>query len=506
MKFPQKTMLRALAGAYIVYIVALIWNVSQYLTYRADVINHYTTLGFPIPSYDPFLLWNHSAWLVGIGFGLVSITVIVASARMSKRKAALSLTAMVILAVGSVAMVPVIRTPLGIVAAIQGDKPLFVNTLLYFDEEMAGDESARFSMAADLFLPVPMAQNPAWKFKEQVGVEFRWLNGFDFYDPDDPDYRTRYEYWDSKDSEHCCYDMLQEAIRERGGVYDPVNEWWVISENMMYQVNETHTEIVDFVFFCTGQEMDYRGLSPPPWRATIIQWGLTPSLRSALVLHELSHQFNMGHCPGLCLMNPDLGYYVGTWCTGCFNDLYDNKKYRFGYKSWVCIEESNPDGGHTIPAEWHNYDVRDGDFTIEAVPDPTYEFEWWTVCNETVCLLLPDPTVNPLTLPISEDWTIMAWWEPLIPITITNNPHGHTDPTAGTYYVSEGSTFTITAYADEGYEISTWTVTESPPRTICGNQNPLHYEVGDAVTITPNFSESGSGSSGGSERRMLLLR
>lgn len=87
MKFPQKSVLRVLAGAYIVYITALIWNVSQYLTYRADAINRYTALGLPIPSYDPFLVWNHSAWVVGIGFCLVFITLIIASARVSKRKA-----------------------------------------------------------------------------------------------------------------------------------------------------------------------------------------------------------------------------------------------------------------------------------------------------------------------------------------------------------------------------------------------------------------------------------
>lgn len=295
--------------------------------------------------------------------------------------------------------------------------------------------------------------------------------------------------FDSEDDipfDYSAFAVLEEAIEETG-FYD----------GKLYG-NRT----IDLLFVITGQDIDMVGLSVPWWNAMIMEMGYACRLWTGLyyMKHELSHQLWTSHCENWCVMNlgefKPVRYY---WCEDCQRWLLEHKYIKLhDYK--VIIEEE-VDGGFTEPAEHGNHILREGTLSLKAFADYDHFFWVWEIRNLTDTLY---SEANPTTLNIGSDYNITVNWFPAYHIILTNPTHGHTEPAAGDYKVWPASTFTITAYPEDGYYISTWKVTGSGTKTICGNQNPLHYSVEGTVTITPVFAERSSGGCAGGSSRYVI--
>ncbi len=77
--------------------------------------------------------------------------------------------------------------------------------------------------------------------------------------------------WDSDDSCHDIYYLLQEAIRETG-----------YSRHIYY-----NGYYIDLLIVFTGQDADMAGLSPPDWYALIVKY--TTFAQLCIMEHELGH-------------------------------------------------------------------------------------------------------------------------------------------------------------------------------------------------------------------------
>lgn len=293
--------------------------------------------------------------------------------------------------------------------------------------------------------------------------------------------------FDSRDDipfDYSAFELLEEAITETG-FYD----------GMLYG-NCT----IDLLFVITGQDIDMGGLSIPWWYALIME--TTPATNNiVLIRHEFSHQLWAFHCDSYCCMNLD-DFFMPKgwdWCEYHEQWLLEHK-YIKPHDYNIKIEEG-VDGGYTEPTENTNHIIREGTLSLKAFADYDHFFWVWEIRNLTDTLY---SEANPMTLNIGSDYNITVNWFPAYHIILTNPTHGHTEPAAGDYKVWPASTFTITAYPEDGYYISTWKVTGSGTKTICGNQNPLHYSVEGTVTITPVFAERSSGGCAGGSSRYVI--
>jgi hypothetical protein len=93
--------------------------------------------------------------------------------------------------------------------------------------------------------------------------------------------------------------------------------------------------------------------------------------------------------------------------------------------------------------------------TINAISNAGYQFDYWTINGNT-------QSVNPLTMTVTAD-TIVTPTFSLIPIptyqlSIQSSANGATSPSAGTSSYSSGSSVTINAIPNAGYQFDSWTV------------------------------------------------
>ena len=115
--------------------------------------------------------------------------------------------------------------------------------------------------------------------------------------------------------------------------------------------------------------------------------------------------------------------------------------------------------------------------TLTATPAEGYQFVNWT-SGETVV-----STENPYTFTVTADVALVANFE-LIPPTkynVTVTAENGTVEGAGEY--EEGTTATLTATANEGYEFVNWTVGEE----VVSTENPYTFTVTADVALVANF-------------------
>jgi hypothetical protein len=205
----------------------------------------------------------------------------------------------------------------------------------------------------------------------------------------------------------------------------------------------------------------------------------------------------------------------------------------------------SPDGGGTTDPAPDTYNYANGTVVLlTAKPDAGYKFDHWliqggyeTTPNQPPSILPPafvDPNtgqlIQPLPLPPSTSSTfesITAVQNPLIiacgygytfsyeaffvstapeerpyaVVVVTEGPGGTTDPVPGTYTFANGSSITLTATPNDGYEFKYWTVSgtgsSGHPEIIL--DNPLSPECGIGYTYNyqPVFAPSGSTTTSG---------
>lgn len=214
---------------------------------------------------------------------------------------------------------------------------LYVNTLIYFDEEYCAQDwsyGSRELIFYHLFEEDPTLDNIHDKFKDYYNIIFVPLNAWRYPE-------NHFETWASNNSITTKYYLLQDAIKTHGGVWDPtlggVGEYYM--PQRPYWKGST-CYIADLTIFFTGQ-VAYGGLSPPEWNASILSQ--VSFVSESNLMHELSHQWWLEHCGGWCCMNDKLQGVVEDWCNNCKNTLNQNRE-EFGYKHLLHMVEKGARG------------------------------------------------------------------------------------------------------------------------------------------------------------------
>ena len=147
----------------------------------------------------------------------------------------------------------------------------------------------------------------------------------------------------------------------------------------------------------------------------------------------------------------------------------------------VTVNSNNPSQGIAAMQQVRGHDVRcDSTVVILATPNSGYYFDHWSTGGSS----------NPLTLPVTSDITVTAYFTASAPAqyTLTVNSYNSTMGTVsggGTY--NSGATATLTATANSGYHFTHWqdNNTQNPRTvTVTGNATYTAYFEADAVTDT----------------------
>jgi hypothetical protein len=189
--------------------------------------------------------------------------------------------------------------------------------------------------------------------------------------------RGWWDTWDSTDGEDDIGVLLQEALRECGGVYNTTSGFWEW-EPKMVNIPGWGSYHIDLVMVFTGQyPTDYVGFSPPEWNALIVRGWYPDVPRTQLLMHELSHQFNCQHCNDVeCVMYKPLDPFEiwhAQWCLTCQTTINANKA-RF----WRWVETGGGGGGGECPTlfVWNGTHYADeGVLDIHAESDITVQHE-----------------------------------------------------------------------------------------------------------------------------------
>lgn len=137
-------------------------------------------------------------------------------------------------------------------------------------------------------------------------------------------------------------------------------------------------------------------------------------------------------------------------------------------------------GGTTNPiAGDYTYTAGDN-ATVEALPDPCYEFVYWVLDgsnagsdNPTTILMNSNHALQPVFTQITYD------------LTVGTGAGGTTDPVPGVYSHPCGSSVDITAIPDKGYRFDHWILNGSP----AGSANPISVLMNDNHDLEPVFAE-----------------
>jgi len=278
-------------------------------------------------------------------------------------------------------------------------EPLFVNVLMYFDEEYCEQDWNRGSrdlIFYHLFESEPNVPNLHDKFINYYNIRFVPLNAW--MSPE-----IHFETWASNNSIMLHYDLLQDAIRTHGGVWDADHHYYYLPQYPYWKDGKYY--LADLTLFFTGQ-VESGGVSPPEWNAAILSQ--VSFVSEGTLMHELSHQWWVEHCGNWCCMNPPISFIVEDWCDTCKNFLFQHRE-EFGYKAWLYFDValSSPNGSGTIdPPANTLWQKRIGTWmTITAYPAPYFIFKNWWFCYGMTMLNVTD---NPKRFPITHNWDIYA--------------------------------------------------------------------------------------------------
>jgi hypothetical protein len=139
-----------------------------------------------------------------------------------------------------------------------------------------------------------------------------------------------------------------------------------------------------------------------------------------------------------------------------------------------------PDGAGTVTLNPPDGTYPEGTtVTATATPASGYKFDHWLLDSET-------RTENPTTITMDKDYTLTAVFVKLATYTLTitvNDPTmGTTNPAPGKYTYLEGSSITVQALPNTGYNFLNWTL-DGETRT----ENPTTVKMDKDYTLTANF-------------------
>jgi len=155
-------------------------------------------------------------------------------------------------------------------------------------------------------------------------------------------------------------------------------------------------------------------------------------------------------------------------------------------KHRLTISVNDPTMGTTDPPPGE-YTYPEGEtVTVEAIPNPGYQFDYWVLDESTV-------TDNPITITMDDDHHLTAIFKEAPPptrytLTIKIVPEdgslGTTDPPPGDHPYDEGTQVTVTAIPTEKGRFSHWTL-DGETRT----ENPITITMDSNYTLTAYFEE-----------------
>ena len=205
--------------------------------------------------------------------------------------------------------------------------------------------------------------------------------------------------------------------------------------------------------------------------------------------------------------DPDTGYQVDSWsgaCRGsgltCIVRLSSNQSAHVTFEPIQRdLTISHSTGGTTSPVRGtHTYD-HGTSLTITASPSTNYEVSrWGGACShrgtETTCEVTMDRNKSATVFFELVDRTL----------TLSHGSNGDTEPAAGTYAHPHGTSVTITADPDDGYEVAGWsgactgralscTVTMSSDKSV----SVTFQETVEYCYLTVNTTNGGNAGGGG---------
>jgi len=385
----------ALIAPLILYAMFVSWTVYEYNTYVANLMARYPPELRPWIDPLPYTSFWYAQWVLILPFPLVFLVfgVLLFCGRRKKKILLAIIMLLPLLLVSQVhATVEQEQSPF---ILPQASKQCDVNTLIYFDEECT-DVNMRKQYYQDFFTYISTSPSPARGFKDNWNIRLYPLNDWN-------------SFWDSDDSQKEAVLLLQEAIRELGGVWDPANKWWVWQPKVFW-VNGWPF-IADFLLVLSNQGINARGFSMPEWNAMILSFDVFPN--RGVELHELSHQFWCYHCSNYCVMNPTWTDLMWGWCSDCFNTITNNRE-KWGYKNWFYIEPTFD--GSTSPTSGFWYQSPTGTMVmIQAFPEEEHSFEIWAFYSPDFNFLFSKSN-NPFTFPLDMDYYIVPIFYPQYPI------------------------------------------------------------------------------------------
>ncbi|MFQ5997520.1 MAG: InlB B-repeat-containing protein [Dehalococcoidales bacterium] len=147
----------------------------------------------------------------------------------------------------------------------------------------------------------------------------------------------------------------------------------------------------------------------------------------------------------------------------------------------------SPSGGGTVqvngvaPSSYPaSYDFKNGtSVRLEAVASTGYKFDGW---SESL-----DGTTNPATMVIDCNKKVVANFSPINHTLIINvKGNGATTPSVGSHSYGKGSTVSISAVPDSGWQFDGWTGDVAEP-----DSATTMVTINSDKTITVNFSQVG---------------
>ena len=287
----------------------VIWSINQYYIDENNALKPYKESGMEKYRHPKlFVIYWYGRTAVVSG---VLLAVICGSLLLLKRHARIKVKVAIFISLTLFASIFVLSS--------QAVKSVTVNALLFFDEECT-DATERENVYLDFFDLEPQCpMTTGALFAKNWNIHLNCLNGYN-------------SFWDSADWQNpIAEDMLQEAIKELGGVYDPTEAPpelpnWVWKPKPY--LDGCDYFMAHLLIVVTNQDMDEEGFSVPHWNALIVKIDSFVRM-SFLHRHELSHQFYCPHCSvDGCYMDKfwlSLNL-VNKWCYGCFNTINNNRE------------------------------------------------------------------------------------------------------------------------------------------------------------------------------------
>ena len=181
----------------------------------------------------------------------------------------------------------------------------------------------------------------------------------------------------------------------------------------------------------------------------------------------------------------------GTASTKSDNHTINAYKVTSYTKSNYTVTINTVEGGTLTVKDYDNNAVATGASKIHltvlkfsAAPASGYVFEGVQINNGSTTTTISASEINTKTHTLTSNVTITPVWKATTStVTVTANATNGTVTGAGVY--EEGTSVTLTATPDAGYQFKNWTVAGAEVSTV----NPYTFTVNADITVTANFEE-----------------